>query len=50
MKGSTPYLVVDGLMKHYGSGEARIQVLDGITTTIDRGEICVMLGDRKSVV
>lgn len=48
MKGNTPYLVVDGLMKHYGSGEARIQVLDGITTTIDRGEICVMLGPSGS--
>ena len=48
MKGNTPYLVVDGLMKHYGSGEARIQVLDGITTTIDRSEICVMLGPSGS--
>ena len=31
MKGNTPYLVVDGLKKHYGAGEARVQVLDGIT-------------------
>lgn len=41
MKGNTPYLVVNGLMKHYGNGEARVQVLDGITTTINKGEICV---------
>lgn len=48
MKSSTPYLVVEGLMKHYGSGEARVQVLDGIGTTVMRGEICVMLGPSGS--
>lgn len=35
-------------MKHYGNGEARVQVLDGITTTINKGEICVMLGPSGS--
>ncbi len=44
MRGTEPYLVVDGLMKHYGNGEARVQVLDGITTEVMRGEVCVMLG------
>lgn len=48
MKGNTPYLVVNGLKKHYGNGEARVQVLDGITTTINKGEICVMLGPSGS--
>lgn len=48
MKGTEPYLVVDGLMKHYGDGEARVQVLDGITTTVNRGEVCVMLGPSGS--
>ena len=48
MKGNSPYLVVNGLMKHYGNGEARVQVLDGITTTINKGEICVMLGPSGS--
>lgn len=48
MKSSTPYLVVNDLKKHYGDGEARIQVLDGITTTVNRGEICVMLGPSGS--
>ena len=38
-KSNTPYLVVKGLAKHYGDGEARVQVLDNITTTINRGEI-----------
>ena len=48
MKSSDPYLVVRGLKKHYGDGDARVQVLDGITTTIDRGEVCVMLGPSGS--
>lgn len=47
-KLNTPYLVVEGLAKHYGDGEARMQVLDGITTTVNRGEICVMLGPSGS--
>ena len=44
----TPYLVVEGLKKHYGDGQARVQVLDGVTTTVRRGEICVMLGPSGS--
>lgn len=48
MKGTEPYPVVDGLMKHYGDGEARVQVLDGITTEVMRGEVCVMLGPSGS--
>ena len=48
MRGTEPYLVVDGLMKRYGDGEARVQVLDGITTEVMRGEVCVMLGPSGS--
>ena len=48
MRGTEPSLVVDGLMKHYGDGEARVQVLDGITTEVMRGEVCVMLGPSGS--
>ena len=48
MKGNTPYLVVNDLKKHYGDGEARIQVLSGITTTVNRGEVCVMIGPSGS--
>ena len=48
MKGNTPYLVVNDLKKHYGAGEARIQVLSSITTTVNRGEVCVMLGPSGS--
>ena len=47
-KSNTPYLVVESLAKHYGDGEARVQVLDGITTTVNRGEVCVMLGPSGS--
>ena len=45
-KSNTPYLVVEGLAKHYGDGEARMQVLDGITTTVNRGEICSLFQSR----
>ena len=48
MKGNSPYLVVNGLKNHYGNDEARIQVLDGVTTTVNKGEICVMLGPSGS--
>ncbi len=48
MRGTQPYLVVKDLMKHYGDGEARVQVLDGITTEVMRGEVCVMLGPSGS--
>ncbi len=43
-----PYLVVRDLKKHYGEGEARMQVLDGVSTTVNKGEICVMLGPSGS--
>ncbi len=44
----SPYLVVRDLKKHYGEGEARMQVLDGVSTTVKKGEICVMLGPSGS--
>ncbi len=44
----SPYLVVRDLKKHYGEGEARMQVLDGVSTTVNKGEICVMLGPSGS--
>ena len=42
------YVQVNGLKKHYGDGDARLTVLDGIDTSINRGEICVMLGPSGS--
>lgn len=42
------FLSIADLRKHYGEGEARLEVLRGITTTIDKGEICVLLGPSGS--
>ena len=39
-----PYLQVRDLCKHYGEGEARATVLHDVTTTVNKGEICVLLG------
>ncbi len=48
MKSEKPYLVVNDLSKHYGDDQARVQVLQGITTTVNKGEVCVMLGPSGS--
>lgn len=45
---SAPYLNVQDLFKHYGEGEARVTVLQGISTRIEKGEICVLLGPSGS--
>ena len=42
------FLQISNLKKSYGTGEARVQVLDGITTSIAQGEICVLLGPSGS--
>ena len=42
------FLEVKGLCKHYGEGEARLEVLRDISTTIGKGEICVLLGPSGS--
>ena len=44
----TPYLQVRDLCKHYGEGEARTTVLHDVTTTVNKGEICVLLGPSGS--
>lgn len=43
-----PYLQVRNLCKHYGEGEARATVLHDVTTTVNKGEICVLLGPSGS--
>lgn len=48
MAAQKAYVQVSGLKKHYGDGDARLTVLDGIDTSINRGEICVMLGPSGS--
>ena len=42
------YLRVESLRKHYGEGEAFVEVLRGISTTINKGEVCVLLGPSGS--
>lgn len=42
------YLEVHGLCKSYGEGEARVQVLRGIDVSLEKGEVCVLLGPSGS--
>ena len=43
-----PYMHITGLCKHYGEGDARLEVLKGINVSIEKGEICVLLGPSGS--
>ena len=45
---SDEFLRISDLRKHYGEGEAKVEVLRGITTSLARGEICVLLGPSGS--
>ena len=38
------YLEVKDLKKSYGSGEGFVQVLKGITTGVEQGDMCVIQG------
>lgn len=42
------FLSIRDLTKSYGNGEARVKVLKGISTEINRGEICVLFGPSGS--
>ncbi len=48
MAAREPYVRVRNLCKRYGEGDACTTVLDGIDTTICKGEICVILGPSGS--
>ncbi len=45
---SDPFLDIKGLCKHYGEGEAKVEVLRDITLGINAGEVCVLLGPSGS--
>ena len=45
---SQSFLSIENLMKSYGEGEARATVLRDISTDVDKGEICVLLGPSGS--
>lgn len=42
------FVRIQGLRKHYGDGEAKVEVLRGVSTTIERGQVCVLLGPSGS--
>lgn len=42
------FLDINGIKKHYGEGESRVEVLKGINIEIEKGEICVLLGPSGS--
>ncbi|NLK94849.1 MAG: ABC transporter ATP-binding protein [Clostridiales bacterium] len=42
------YLEVKDLVKYYGEMENKIKVLKGVNCSIDKGEICVLLGPSGS--
>lgn len=41
---STMFLEINDLKKSFGQGDSRVQVLRGIDLSVDKGEICVLLG------
>lgn len=42
------FLEVKGIKKHFGEGESRVEVLNGIDIEIEKGEMCVLLGPSGS--
>ena len=43
-----PFLEIQGLCKHYGEGEAKVEVLRNISLGVQAGEVCVLLGPSGS--
>ena len=48
MTDNESFLTVEGLCKGYGTGDAHVEVLKSITTTVAKGEICVLFGPSGS--
>ena len=42
------FLEINDLKKSFGQGDSRVQVLRGIDLSVDKGEICVLLGPAGS--
>jgi putative ABC transport system ATP-binding protein len=42
------FIKINNIKKHYGEGESRMDVLNGINIEIEKGEICVLLGPSGS--
>jgi putative ABC transport system ATP-binding protein len=46
--GTILYIEIKDVKKSYGEGSARVDVLKGISTQIDKGQMCVILGPSGS--
>ncbi|WP_148511894.1 ATP-binding cassette domain-containing protein [Ruminococcus gauvreauii] len=42
------YIQIDKLRKSYGEGGSYVQVLNGISTQVKKGQMCVILGPSGS--
>lgn len=42
------FLEIQQIKKHFGEGESRVDVLRGIDISVEKGEICVLLGPSGS--
>ena len=42
------FIEINNIKKHYGEGDSRVDVLNGIDIEIEKGEICVLLGPSGS--
>lgn len=42
------FIKIENIRKHYGEGENKVDVLNGISMEIEKGEICVLLGPSGS--
>ena len=42
------FIEINGIKKHFGEGESRVEVLKGIDLQLEKGEICVLLGPSGS--
>ena len=42
------FLEIQGLKKHFGEGDSRVEVLRGIDLSVEQGEFCVLLGPSGS--
>ncbi len=42
------FIEINNIKKHFGEGDSRVNVLNGINIEIEKGEICVLLGPSGS--
>ncbi len=42
------FIEINGIKKHFGEGESRVEVLKGIDVSLEKGEFCVLLGPSGS--